>query len=674
MENSDEFAIADSIVAPSREDYRKLSERVLTTIRTAAVLHLPNPEECRNILDSGGAALWPNSVPANLGVSIKTAKNTKRCDVYSDVFAHNTALEDLEQMGEQNKDQPVNIPKTFYEMNDITIDEVLHGDPGSYSVIKKIVEYIENAAYVERWDEERCGGETPVRGVIAPATADGGPSKRWLNFHNADVQEEGGLVEDRKYKLSRFFMTGFHFMMEFLTMRGRFSRSYTAFFARKWRPKEPQLDWIYIIRDPNEALHEWREYMLAHYRTAAKKSGTTDPVRIHKYMLDRAIEVPTCMAVLLDLRLLEILFMIRDSEKAGTHGDVPLFLSCMRFSLPLFAVTHATNYCHLVSGFLEWFHLSSEAERILFENFFYTKLSNSGKPIWADRGVEWTVRHIRMFMGHRIRPKNHNESVERVVGEIPFRIRAKRDLWYLLASERHKGYTTSDWNDQQFQIGEAFMETRIALEETNFWGTGPLCGDLECASTDSIVLDKAIGDGKEHRMSASLLNAYDMGITRTKAYFVEHHIRNRCQKSRSEGNVSLKLLPTTHERRENDLKKTRLCRVSVKESDLGPLIREFSRALIVEELNYYRDFCFPDIPQYKKTNKRPVLVAALCQYRKSYFRMYPEIYENTIASLDELDRSEAVTTPASRMEQIRSPIYSLDEDVVNTFNDRVVNP
>ena len=46
-------------------------------IGTAAVLHLPNPEECCNILDSGGAALWPNSVPANLGVSIKTAKNTK---------------------------------------------------------------------------------------------------------------------------------------------------------------------------------------------------------------------------------------------------------------------------------------------------------------------------------------------------------------------------------------------------------------------------------------------------------------------------------------------------------------------------------------------------------------------------------------------------------------------
>jgi hypothetical protein len=87
-------------------------------------------------------------------------------------------------------------------------------------------------------------------------------------------------------------------------------------------------------------------------------------------MIKRAVEVPACMAILLDLRLLEILFMIRDSEKAGTHGDVPLFLTCMRFSLPLYAVTHATNYCHLVCDFLEWHKTASDADSILFEKKF----------------------------------------------------------------------------------------------------------------------------------------------------------------------------------------------------------------------------------------------------------------------------------------------------------------
>jgi hypothetical protein len=79
-------------------------------------------------------------------------------------------------------------------------------------------------------------------------------------------------------------------------------------------------------------------------------------------MIKRAVEVPACMAILLDLRLLKILFMIRDSEKAGTHGDVPLFHTCMRFFLPLFDVTHATNYCHLVCDFFEWHKTASDAD------------------------------------------------------------------------------------------------------------------------------------------------------------------------------------------------------------------------------------------------------------------------------------------------------------------------
>ena len=101
-----------------------------------------------------------------------------------------------------------------------------------------------------------------------------------------------------------------------------------------------------------------------------------------------------CQGLLFDLRLLEMVFAIQDSDKAGTNGDVPLFLTCLRFSLPLFAITHAINYCHLVCDFLEWYELASDAEKLLFEKFFYTKLSVNGKPIWADRGVEWTVGKI----------------------------------------------------------------------------------------------------------------------------------------------------------------------------------------------------------------------------------------------------------------------------------------
>ena len=182
-----------------------------------------------------------------------------------------------------------------------------------------------------------------------------------------------------------------------------------------------------------------------------------------------------------------------------------------------------------------------------------------------------------MIMGHRVHPKNHNEVVERIVSDLPFRIRAKKDLRYLLETEKHESYTTLDWNEQQFSLGKPFMVTRIALEETNFWGPGPLQGDLECKAVDTIVL--ADSDGTEHRMSASLLGGFDMGITRMNSYYVEHHIRSRFPKTRSEGNVSLKILPTTHECREKYLEKTRVCQLSVLRSELEPLKRDFPRAV-----------------------------------------------------------------------------------------------
>lgn len=50
--------------------------------------------------------------------------------------------------------------------------------------------------------------------------------------------------------------------------------------------------------------------MLAHFRAATKASKTTNLVKIHDYMIKRAVEVLACMTILLDLRLLEILFVI----------------------------------------------------------------------------------------------------------------------------------------------------------------------------------------------------------------------------------------------------------------------------------------------------------------------------------------------------------------------------
>ena len=108
--------------------------------------------------------------------------------------------------------------------------------------------------------------------------------------------------------------------------------------------------------------------MLAHYREEVGKSGSNNPADMLDYMIKRSVEKPLYMAILFDLRLLEIIFMTKDAEKSGRLGSVSLFLTCLRFSLILFAITHTTVYCQLVSEFLDWYALGSDADRILFVN------------------------------------------------------------------------------------------------------------------------------------------------------------------------------------------------------------------------------------------------------------------------------------------------------------------
>lgn len=718
-------SMAEDIVLPNMEDYKILSKRIFKTIEYTSTLILPSVVHCREILATEGAAELPLDIKSNLGVNIDTKTNSARKSkkkneikfsdpiITNEIFESNqteeldiddvegkhevddvndndsaakTLVDELDidddeekrEVTDDNNDDSAaktsvasrsdnakvtaarrkSIPETFYDINEITLDHVLHGDPGTYTVTEKIVKYLEEASEVKDFDCAKSNGELPVRGIIAAGTADGSPAKRWLDFAALDIAQAGSF-ELRKYTRARIFFGGFHLMMEFLSMRGLLSRSYTAFFARRWRLEEPSLNWIYVIRDPKDALREWREYLTVHYNVAAEAAGSKDPLKIHKYMIERAVQIPTVMAVLFDLRLLEILFMIRDSEKVG----VELFLTCLRFSLPLFAVTHATNYCHLVCDFLEWYKMASDAEKVLFKNFYYTKLSPEGKPIWVDRGVEWTVRHLRMFLGHRVRAHNHDRMIERAVSQIPFRIKAKKEVRQTLGIDTDDSYTTAEWNNQTFKLGKAGLHTKVALIETNFWGPGELVGELRCNTSDSLVL--ADDDGLEHKMNSALLGAFGMGLQRIQAYYVQHHIFNRYEKTRSEQDNSLKLLSTTHGRQINDIETTKIVQLSVDYDKLYNASRVFPRPKVITELTYLREYAYPNMRDYSNVSDRSVLVKALCLYRSRYLEENPEAYHHISQRIECLAQESTATTLEKRSEQIKSLIYSLVTDVLD---------
>ena len=657
---NDKIEVANSIIAPTTKDYQILSKRIMNTMATAATLDLPTANECEELIESGER--WMKKVPSNLGVEIEEGESAGvvgELRKYSSKISPNWI---------QNKTKMNNPPQSFYDKNKIVLDEVLHGDPNSTAVVQMLLDYLHDLVDIEGsgvdFDPTTSGNEEPLTSHILPAAADGSPSIRWLQIQARDIENNG--FHQRKYKAQKVFFGGFHFLMELMSMRGRISRDFTAFFARLWREEDPRLNWIYLIRDPKDGLNEWRQYLLAHYREASEKSGSTNPAVIHDYMIKRSIEKPLCMAILFDLRLLEIIFMTRDAEKSGRLGSVSMFLTCLRFSLTLFAITHATNYCHLVTEFLEWYDLGSETDHILFERYFYTRLSPNGKPIWIDKGVEWTVRHVRRFTGHRVRP-NHDKKVEQTIAEIPFHQRTLKELRGLHGNGEAVGsYTTSSWNEQTFELGRPFFFTRVAVRATNLWGEGDFEDELACEKANSMVLTESKGK-KEFIMSSSLLDAPRIGLDRIRDYYIEFHINQRFPTTRRGLKDSLKTLPTTHLRRLQDINITRKIRCSTNPDDFKKLQNYYDRKDIVQELTHLRNFFFADMETYNENQPRPLLVDALCEWRKIFFETYPMMYQNAWDSVEEMAESEAQTTTESRSEQIQSTLYSLDQEIVELY-------
>ena len=76
---------------------------------------------------------------------------------------------------------------------------------------------------------------------------------------------------------------------------------------------------------------------------------------------------------------------------------------------------------------------------------------------------------------------------------------------------------------------------------------------------------------------------------------------------------------------------------------------------------------YDEIPENLSNKTRKDLVELLCKYRKEYFRENPQVYEDALASVENLDKADTITSRESRQQQIKSTIYSLDADAIASF-------
>ena len=354
--------------------------------------------------------------------------------------------------------------QTMYERNNITVDQALHEDLAK----SKVVEFLMDKALLRLASNEKALGhdidsvessdagedeeqpnssddhpredcfaeedEEPVQAIMVAMTGDGSPVEQ-----SHRIRDEDALSGKNKYDKVRFFIGGFHFYLETLRMTNKLLRDICGSFVKQWRDTPGKVNWILDPGDPNDLELELIPFAAALYRNAAdnlskiRGSQSLSPSEVDRHIVNRAKEHDLVMAVLMFQRLVTVTFMIRDSEKSGDKGDLDLFISGVRYALLLFCVTNARKYVRICMEFLTWWSCASDAEKVLFREFIYTKKSSRGKPIWADRCVEWMVKHLREFLG-----KQHLQGMENNVKKRPLTSRKDQEQTECRPQERRR--------------------------------------------------------------------------------------------------------------------------------------------------------------------------------------------------------------------------------------------
>jgi hypothetical protein len=377
--------------------------------------------------------------------------------------------------------------------------------------------------------------ERPVMEDLGISIAgDGYPSYTFLTLRAANPDG---------YKNIHNFIGGFHWDLNMKQRHGlRFGDSHLKYFLHPFRDTDKKKDWYLSPGDPGQTSLEQPEMTDAHYVMAmrglskVKHGQPMSAVDVDDWMLERAQEHDLCMTVLMDLRFAEIGYMIRDSEREGKRGNLQLFRIGAKLSLLLFARTHATKYVRIAVEYWIWWRCCSEADKILYEAFFFTKLTVNGTPIWVDRFVEWMNKDVREYLGKYAKP-NQELLLQRAALLLKDRKRDKSELNRLFSHDKKK---TRD-SENKLAISVIFCHQMDLLDNLNLWSEGPIKVGKGAHFEAPQSFPDPSGENKLNMESLFDISSAEEAI---KAYFEHCSLSGDLhQVTRSEKDVSLRMTP-----------------------------------------------------------------------------------------------------------------------------------
>lgn len=473
------------------------------------------------------------------------------------------------------------------------------------------------------------------------------------------------------------FCGGFHWDLNMKQRHGfRFGDSHLKYFLHPFRDTDKKKDWYLNPGDPNQTSLEQPEMTDAHYVTAMrglsklKKGDPISAVDVDDWMLERALDHDLCMTVLMDLRFAEVNYMIRDSEREGKKGNLELFRIGAKLSLLLFARTHATKYVRMAVEYWIWWRCSSDADKKLYQEFYYTKQTVNGTPIWVDRFVEWMNKDLREYLGKYAKP-NQELLLRRASLLLKDRKRDRTELNRLFGITE-RGELGANREEKKLAISVIFCHQLDLIDKLNLWGDGAVkVGKGNCFEEPRQFTDPS----GEHELNTESLFDISGAEEAIMAYFDFNSLSGELnQVGRSEKDVSLRMTPVLLAEVEQSRKDELNRRTSHNRDLLGSLT---TKAYLTSRLTELREE-FP----FLCTEVTEVQIPNSSEKKDKFVEAVAKAHENIIAEVPDFVRQvkEAMSAQyllcngfADRQRKRRElarPFYSLPQTAKAEFFDR----
>jgi hypothetical protein len=448
----------------------------------------------------------------------------------------------------------------------------------------------------------------------------------------------------------------------------------TKYFISGYRKTTGQQDWVMDPTDPRQFETEVIPYAIAQYRAAAEAyqlntdSVSFTPVDVHNMMLKRAEEFALAKLVLQEIRYNEIYFIFRDAERCNSPD---LFFVGVRLALPLFSATNARNYVRLCIELLIWVETASPAERALFEEFAFTRITTDGKCQYVDLAQEKVNQYFRDIVGHNVIPGHARRMVNAAVGLQEF-LQKNQEL---KAIHRPHIRSSGDFNSRMQNLdAKLYSNVRVRIEALKLWDEhNPLMigvgEDLEPAQPN--YLQSPEGD----YLPSICLRDRTIGSQRSFDYFDAFYVEQRYPKTRSRsaknGGIMLDKLPSTAD----EFRKTRTKRVALSTAMSKREIVDASgnrKEPILTEISAMRDkLTLEDrsnlhvnldqlSPSFTVSQLAEILVKCRKQWIKSMQSTNEDIGAILAQAAENTSKIDAFSDPQFRRKELQHDFFQLD--------------